>query len=37
MKNLLDLQPHKVSADLKGYVIGIYGQPGEKSYAGKFG
>lgn len=29
MKNLLDLQPHQVSADLRGYVIGIYGQPGE--------
>ena len=28
MINLLEVQPHQVSGDLKGYVIGIYGEPG---------
>lgn len=28
MINLMEVPSHEVSADLKGYVIGIYGQPG---------
>jgi hypothetical protein len=29
MQDILKIQPHEVSKDLKGYVIGIYGDPGK--------
>lgn len=28
MIDIMNIQPHEVSADLKGYAIGIYGGPG---------